>query len=86
VKQGLYTVETGHKAFKFNKITGVRDTTYAEGLHFKIPYLEKAIIYNVKSQPTQIKSITGSHDLQQVEITLRVLYKPDDNKLQSIYR
>jgi len=48
-KSAIFTVDTGHKAFKFNKISGVGNTTYKEGLHLKMPWLEKAIIYNVKS-------------------------------------
>jgi len=30
--------------------------------------------------------MTGSRDLQQVNIALRVLYRPDPTKLQTIYR
>jgi prohibitin 2 len=52
----------------------------------KMPWFERAIIYNVKAQPTTIESKTGSMDLQQVKIALRVLYRPDDRKLQTIYR
>ena len=48
-KSALFTVDTGQKAFKFNKFSGVSMTTYKEGLHFKMPWLEKAVIYNVKS-------------------------------------
>ena len=59
-KASVYYVDTGHKAFKFNKITGVRPTTFKEGWHLKTPWLEKAVIYNVKSQPTKIESTTGS--------------------------
>jgi len=85
-KASVYYVDTGHKAFKFNKISGVRDATVKEGWHLKAPWLEKAVIYNVKSQPTKIESTTGSQDLQQVKIALRVLYRPDQSKLQTIYR
>jgi len=59
-KSMVYFVEPGHKAFKFNKYNGVRETTFKEGMHFKMPWLEKAIIFNVKSQPTKIESTTGS--------------------------
>ena len=43
------SVDTGHKAFKFNKFSGVMDATYKEGYHLKFPWLEKQVIYNVKS-------------------------------------
>lgn len=85
-KASVYYVDTGHRAFKFNKISGVRMNTVKEGWHLKTPWLEKAVIYNVKSQPTKIESTTGSLDLQQVKVALRVLYRPDADKLQDIYR
>lgn len=56
----IFVVEPGHRAFKFNKITGVRDTIYKEGWHLKAPWIEKPIIYDVRTHPRVIKSITGS--------------------------
>ena len=52
----------------------------------RIPFLEKPIIFNVKSQPIEYKSVTGSKDLQEVTIKVRVLFKPNEDSLQSIYR
>ena len=31
----IYLVEGGHRAVKFNRLTGVGDTIYSEGLHFR---------------------------------------------------
>lgn len=33
---------------------------YREGWHIRWPYFERPIIYDVKTHPTVIKSITGS--------------------------
>uniref|UniRef100_A0A7S3FZG2 Prohibitin n=1 Tax=Strombidium rassoulzadegani TaxID=1082188 RepID=A0A7S3FZG2_9SPIT len=85
-KSAIYYVDTGHKAVKFNKITGMREDTYREGYHLLLPFIEKPVIYSVKSQPTKIECTTGSNDLQEVKIALRVLYRPDDRKLVDIYR
>ena len=53
-------MEPGHRAFKFNKVFGVQETVYREGWHVKMPYFEKPIIYDVRTHPKQIKSVTGS--------------------------
>ena len=53
--------------------------TYREGIHIRIPFLERPIIFNVKSQPIEYKSITGSKDLQEVTIKVRVLVKPNEH-------
>jgi prohibitin 2 len=79
-------VDTGHRAIKFNKISGVGAFAYKEGWHLMFPWLERPIIYDVRTHPTVIKSVTGSKDLQMVNIALRVLYRPDQTQLQELYR
>ena len=59
---------------------------YSEGLHFKVPWLQWPIIYDIRSKPKKISSPTGSKDLQMVNITLRVLQRPDARMLPVIYR
>jgi len=82
----LFNVDGGHRAVVFNRITGVKNHLYDEGTHFKIPYFEIPIIYNVRTRPRDIASPTGSKDLQMVNITLRILYKPVVSQLPIIYQ
>jgi len=84
--QSLYNVEGGHRAVIFNKLTGVKQTVIKDGTHFKIPFIETPIIYDIRSRPRQIPTFSGSKDLQMVNITLRVLYKPQVNELPKIYQ
>jgi len=84
--QSMYNVDGGHRAVIFNKITGTKQKVYGEGTHFKLPFLEKPVIFNVRSQPRNISSPTGSKDLQMVNITLRVLHKPEVSHLPYIYQ
>ena len=60
IKSLLTIVEPGHRAIKFNSITGVGETTYREGYNLKLPLLERPIIYDVRTHPKSIKSATGS--------------------------
>ena len=85
-KSAIYHVEPGHRALKFNKFDGVHEEIYREGYNFKMPWLERPIIYDVRTHPRVISSRTGSSDLQMVKIDLRVLYRPDPTKLPAIYR
>ena len=48
--------------------------------------MERPYIYNVRSTPRNIKSLTGSRDLQMVDINLRVIYRPMVEKLPDMYR
>ena len=63
LKKSIYYVDTGHKAFKFNKVSGVGETTYREGYNFRLPWFERPVIFNVRSTPKTFTSATGSKDL-----------------------
>jgi len=82
----LFNVDGGHRAVKFSRIYGVTDTIFGEGTHFRIPWFETPIIYDVRAKPRNIASLTGSKDLQMVNLTLRVLSRPDIEKLPHIFR
>merc|ERR1712136_277931 len=43
------------------------------------------IIYDIRARPKNIPTITGSKDLQNVNITLRILFRPKPDVLPSIY-
>nr|XP_054768981.1 prohibitin-2-like [Lytechinus pictus] len=84
VKESVYTVDGGHRSVIFSRIGGVQDRVYAEGLHFRIPWLQWPIIYDIRAKPRRISSPTGSKDLQMVNITLRVLFRPVASQLPKI--
>lgn len=82
----FYTVDAGHRAIIYSRIGGIKETSYSEGLNFKIPWLQRQIIYDVRAVPRKINAPTGSKDLQTVNLSLRVLSRPDSNNLPTIYR
>jgi len=86
VANSFYTVDGGHRAIIFSRIDGVQNKVYPEGLHFKVPWFQYPIIYDIRSKPRKISSPTGSKDLQMVNISLRVLARPDARALPLIYR
>lgn len=86
VLQSIFTVEAGHRAIMFNRIGGIGDDIYREGLHFRLPWFQHPIIYDIRARPNMIRSPTGSKDLQTVTIGLRVLSRPEPNNLPKMYR
>lgn len=56
-----------------------------EGTHFFIPWVQRPIIFDIRSQPRNVPVITGSKDLQNVNITLRILFRPLPEQLPRIY-
>mmetsp|Transcript_18138 Transcript_18138/g.25149 ORF Transcript_18138/g.25149 Transcript_18138/m.25149 type:complete len:322 (-) Transcript_18138:128-1093(-) len=82
----VYTVQGGHRAVVYNRITGMKDTVYGEGLNFNIPWFERPVMYDIRTRPVNLQTLTGSKDLQMVTIAIRVLHKPDPSNLVKIYR
>lgn len=86
VNQSMYTVEGGQRAIIFSRIGGIQNDVLSEGLHFRVPWFQYPIIYDIRSRPRKISSPTGSKDLQMVNISLRVLSRPDAYQLPAVYR
>lgn len=82
----IYDVKGGSRAVIFDRLRGVSDEVVQEGTHFLIPWLQKAITFDVRTRPRNISTTTGSKDLQMVSLTLRVLHRPDVKALPKIYQ
>jgi len=99
----IRTVDGGHRAIKYTRISGVKKEIYNEGqlyryrhsvsilisplgTHFNIPWFETPITYDVRAKPRNVASLTGTKDLQMVNITCRVLSRPRVDALPQIYR
>jgi len=80
----LCLVDAGHRAIMFNRIGGIGNEVYREGMHARLPWFQYPIVYDIRARPNQIRSPTGSKDLQMVNIGLRVLSRPGF-LLQSIF-
>ncbi|AET37481.1 prohibitin subunit PHB1 Ecym_1235 [Eremothecium cymbalariae DBVPG len=82
----IYDVRGGTRAVIFDRLSGVQQKVVGEGTHFLIPWLQKAVIYDVRTKPKNIATNTGTKDLQIVTLTLRVLHRPDVIALPKIYQ
>jgi prohibitin 2 len=81
----LYDVQPGHVAVLYSRISGIKDQTVEPGTHFLIPFIERPIIFDIRKRPRNIHSLTGSKDLQMVNLNLRVLTRPRVSALPQMY-
>ncbi|PAV90869.1 hypothetical protein WR25_18333 [Diploscapter pachys] len=81
----LYNVDGGQRAVIFDRFSGVREDVVGEGTHFLIPWVQRPIIFDIRSTPRVVTAVTGSKDLQNVNISLRILHRPEPSKLSNIY-
>ncbi|KAG5001035.1 hypothetical protein AAZX31_08G228200 [Glycine max] len=84
LSSSLYTVDGGQRAVLFDRFRGILDETVGEGTHFLIPWVQKPYIFDIRTRPHTFSSVSGTKDLQMVNLTLRVLSRPDTDKLSLI--
>jgi len=79
------TVKSGEVGLKvrFGKIV---DNSIKEGINFKIPYIERIIIVNIKVQKVELETESSSKDLQTIKTILAVNYKVEGDKASSLYK
>lgn len=85
IYHSIYNVPAGHRAVVYSRIDGVGKAVSEQGTHFVIPWLQRPIIFDVRTRPRTYASLTGTKDLQMINISIRVLSKPDRSRLQWIY-
>lgn len=85
-QNALFNVDGGHRAIKYRRASGVGKDIYSEGTHLMLPWLETPVVYDVRAKPRSVASLTGTKDLQMVNITCRVLSRPEVSALPQIYR
>jgi prohibitin 1 len=85
VQESLYDVDGGERAVIYDRFRGVLKDVKTPGMHFKIPYIQYPYIYDIKSKPRTVNTSTGSKDLQQVNISLRILSHPVPDKIPTIH-
>jgi len=53
-------VEGGHRAVIFDRFSGIKQDVVGEGTHFFVPWVQRPIIYDIRSRPRNVPVITGS--------------------------
>jgi prohibitin 1 len=87
VSQCLYTVDGGERAVMFDTLRGgILPDVRKEGTHFIVPIIQRPVIMDIRTKPREVPSVTGTKDLQMVNIKLRVLWRPIEEELPTLYR
>nr|QBH74219.1 prohibitin [Franklinothrips vespiformis] len=85
IKTALFNVDGGFRAVIFDRFKGVKQEVIGEGTHFFIPWIQRPIMFDIRSRARNVPVVTGSKDLQNVNITLRILFRPVPDQLPRIY-
>lgn len=86
LQTSLYNVDGGERAVIFDRFRGVLPEVVSEGTHFRIPWVQTVHVLDIRTRPRSISSVTGTKDLQMVNMTLRMLSKPSSDRLPWIFK
>lgn len=87
VNQCIYNVDGGERVVMFDSLRGgIRPDIRGEGTHFMVPVVQRPIVMDVRTKAREIPSVTGTKDLQMVNIKLRVLWRPIIEELPKLYQ
>jgi len=83
----VFLVPAGHAGIVFSKTeNGVKQATYGEGWHMKLPIVESAFIMEVRVKKAESTADAASKDLQDVQTTIALNYHPDKGKIHVLYQ
>ena len=73
----IYKVEPGERALVFSRFgnKGVGEKVIEEGYHLYVPFAQEIIKYDVKIQPFDYLSFTGTKDMQRVELKMKIFFR-----------
>jgi prohibitin 1 len=86
LQTSLYTVDGGERAVIFDRFRGILPEVVGEGTHFRVPWVQTPNVLDIRTRPRSISSVTGTKDLQMVNMSLRILSRPLEDKLPSIFQ
>lgn len=79
-------VGAGERGVVFNNTSGVQNRVLGEGLHFRIPFVEKVIQLNVRVQKEEATTEAGTKDLQVVTVKVVSNFHLDPAKVNELYQ
>ena len=81
----ITTVPTGHVGIK-TRFGKVQNDVINEGLNFKVPFIEKIVRIDCRTQKTEMANATATKDLQEVTFTIAVNYNITNETANELYR
>lgn len=81
----ITTVPTGYVGVK-TRFGKVQDDVIQEGLNTKVPFIEKIVRIDCRTQKVELESATATKDLQEVTFKIAVNFNINKNTANELYR
>ena len=81
----ITTVPTGHAGIK-TRFGKVQNEVITEGLNIKVPFIEKIVKIDCRTQKIEVANATATKDLQEVTFTIAVNYNITKETANELYK
>ena len=85
ILSSFQSVPTGFVGIK-TRFGKVSDDVIQEGLNVKVPYIEKIVLMDCRTQKSEVDCSTASKDLQEVSLNVAVNYNVNRDTSYELYR
>ena len=82
----FFVVGPGEQGVIFNTFSGVKEKTYDEGFHFKMPFFEKPYRFEVRTQVYDADASAASKDLQVVSTKVALNFHVEKAYLNTLFK
>jgi regulator of protease activity HflC (stomatin/prohibitin superfamily) len=79
-------VGAGERGIIFSQISGIKDMTLGEGIHFKTPFIDDLITMDIRVQKVETRAPAASKDLQNISSTIAVNFHIDPDRAHKVYQ
>ena len=79
-------VGAGQRGVVFNRISGVEENVFGEGFHLRIPFVQKVIKMEVRTQKIEVVASSASKDLQDVTTTVALNFHLSTEQTNNLYQ
>lgn len=68
------------------RLGAIEDRVMGEGMHFRMPIVEKVVIIDVKTQKVEVDALSYSKDLQNVDTKIALNFHLDADRVNRLYQ
>lgn len=86
IKNSVVVVPAGHRAVIFDKFSGVRPASLKEGINIITPFIQEAVLFDIRVRKVEFDATAASKDLQSVRTKVALNFHPDNEKIADLYR
>lgn len=80
----VYTVDAGYSAVVLRN--GAISTTNGEGLHFKVPFIDRVVYFETRTIKSEANADAASRDLQQLTLSIAINHRIEREKVGEVYK